>query len=169
VDHYVEQIVKKKPSFKQRMMIVGTVFLLLLGIPMFLFIHVTLGFTIIAVGAVLIGFAKNAQFVEYEYLFINGDCDIAKITNKASRKKMYGFPSDDVKRVLPYNSDKFQNELQVNSNVSTKLFTSGLDENRDSWYAFMVDGNGKKANIVLELNEKSLDHVKSFYKKQIEL
>lgn len=166
MDNYTEQILDKKPSVKQRMALVGAIAVIAAGCVTLISISGSIGLSVIILGIVLVYFAKSAQSMEYEYLLINGDCEISKIINKSSRKKAYSFSAGDVQRILPYNSEKFQNELEVNSGLSIKDFTSGVKEGRDNWYAFIT--NTKSAAVILELNEKSLEHVRTYYKNKFE-
>lgn len=168
MDNYTEQILKKKTSGKQRMMLAGAIAVLLAGCIVFFYVSGNLGLLVTVVGAVLVYFAKAAQSVEYEYLLINDDCEVAKITNKSSRKKAYSFGTGDVQRILPYNSAKFQNELDINTGMSVKNYTSGIKANDEHWYAFMTNGKSGTVAVILELNEKSLDHIKTFYKMKFE-
>lgn len=169
MDNYVEQIVDKLPSVKQKLALFGAIFVTAIGVTMIFFYSFSIGVAVIAVGAFLIYLAKMYQAMEYEYLFVNGDCDIAAIINKSNRKNTYSFKAGDVTRVLPYNSLKFQNELEVNAELSVKDLSSGKRDNRGKCYAFLVNVKGGTLAVVLELNEKTIEHVESFYKNKIEM
>lgn len=168
MDNYTEQILDKKASGKQLFALASSIAVTLAGIAMMLFVSFSMGFTVVILGAVLIYFAKRAQSVEYEYLFINGDCEISKITSKSSRKKILTFDTGDVQRILSYESDKFQNELQVNSGLEIMNLTSGLKFRQELWYSFIVNSKGKSLAVILELNEKSLGHVNNYYKMKMD-
>lgn len=168
MDHYVEQILKVKPGMKQYLMMAGAVLVVVAGAFCLVCVSGSLGLTLIIIGAVLIGFAVNAQKYEYEYAFTNGDCDIAKIINRSNRKDVYTFSEGDVLRVLRFDSDKFQNELEVNNKLVVKDFTSGSREHQDCWYAFMISEKNMTTAVVLELNAKSLKHVQAEFKTKFE-
>lgn len=168
MDNYTEQILDKKVSGKQLFVLAGAIAVTLAGVAMMLFVSFSMGFTVVIVGAVFIYFAKRMQSVEYEYLFINGDCEISKITSKSSRKKILTFDTGDVQRILPYESDKFTNELQVNSQLELMNLTSGQKFNKGMWYSFIVNSKGKTFAVILELNEKSLEHVNNYYKMKMD-
>lgn len=168
MDNYAEHILEKKIGASQMLAMIGAIMLTVSGVIVLLMIKFGIGVIIIAVGAFLIYVAKENMSLEYEYEFTNGDCDIAKIINKASRKDKYKFSVGEVMRVLPYNSEKFKNELDVNAKLRVLDFTSGYEENNDNWYAFITSvGNEDKA-IILELNEKCLEHVKVVYRQKFE-
>ncbi len=168
MDHYVEQILKVKPGIKQRLMLAGAIAVVAAGAFLMIFVSGSLGLTLIIVGAVLIGFAVNAQKYEYEYAFTNGDCDIAKIVNRSNRRDVYAFSEGDVLRVLRYDSSQFQNELQVNTKLVLKDFTSGGKEHQDCWYVFMLSEKNMTVATVLELNAKCVKHIQAEYKTKFE-
>lgn len=167
MDRYTEQILEKRPDFKQRLLMLGAILVTALGVALLLFVDFGAGVALAVIGGFLVYFAKLSSYAEYEYLFINGDLDIARITNKSTRKEIYSFNEGDVQRVLPYNSDAFQNELEVNGELSIKNFTSGDKENTDNWYAFLANAKNGTHAVILELNEKTLEHVKECFKKKM--
>lgn len=164
MDNYIEQIIKKNPDAKQRLYFVGAVFVTMLGVAAMLFYDMSVGIMVVAAGAFLIYFAKNAQSMEYEYVFVNADCDIARISNKQNRKEMFSIKGGDVQKVLLYNSQQFQNELEANGNLIIKDFTSGDKTKQDDWYMFMTNDNGKTVAVGLELNDKTKTYVETYYK-----
>ncbi|MBR3833755.1 MAG: hypothetical protein IKJ73_05530 [Lachnospiraceae bacterium] len=164
MDNYIEQIIKKNPDAKQRLYFVGAVFVTMLGVAAMLFYDMSVGIMVLAAGAFLIYFAKNAQSMEYEYVFVNADCDIARISNKQNRKEMFSIKGGDVQKVLLYNSQQFQNELEANGNLIIKDFTSGDKTKQDDWYMFMTNDNGKTVAVGLELNDKTKTYVETYYK-----
>ncbi len=164
MDNYIEQIIKKNPDAKQRLYFVGAVFVTMLGVAAMLFYDMSVGIMVVAAGAFLIYFAKNAQSMEYEYVFVNADCDIARISNKQNRKEVFSIKGGDVQKVLLYNSQQFQNELEANGNLIIKDFTSGDKTKQDDWYMFMTNDNGKTVAVGLELNDKTKTYVETYYK-----
>lgn len=168
MDNYVEHILEKKVATSQMLAMAGAIMLTVSGVVTMLFIKFGIGILLIAVGAFLIFVAKEGFAVEYEYEFTNGDCEVAKITNKSSRKEKYKFSAGDVTRVLLYNSEKFQNELSVNAKLKIVNLTSGYNENQDYWYAFMLSVNDEDVAVIMELNDRCVDHVKTAYRLKAE-
>jgi hypothetical protein len=168
MDNYTEQILQAKPTFKSMLAFAASVCLTVFGVILIMFTSGGIGIMVIVVGAVLIVFTRGRQSIEYEYLIVNGDCDIACIYNKSSRKTKFSFTEGDVLRILPYDSDKCQNELQVNHELTVKNFTSGDKENSGSWYAFFVTGKGGTTAVILELNQRSLEQIRQNYKSKFE-
>lgn len=168
MDQYAEQILKANPTLKQRLLLAGSIALTAVGVFLMIFVSGSMGITLIIIGAVLIGLSINRQNTEYEYEFTNTDCDIARIINKSSRKDVYSFTDGDVLRILPYSSEKFQNELQVNTNMAIKDFTSGNRDREKAWFAFLISASDTTTAVILELNEKTYNHIKKCYKAKYE-
>lgn len=168
MDNYTEQILKAKPPMKYNLMMAGAIAVTAVGVFFLFCVSGTLGITLIVVGAFLIALAVNLRNYEYEYAFTNGDCDIARIVNRSSRKDVYSFDEGDVLRVVPYTSEKFQNEMQVNDKLAIRDFTSGDKAHEDAWYAFLISRNDVTTAVLLELNKKSVQHVKKALKSKAE-
>lgn len=168
MDNYTEQILNSKPSTLRMLSWVGSIAVIAIGVFLLMFVSFGGGLAVVVIGGVLTAYTKGIQDIEYEYLFVNGDCDIACITAKSSRKQVYSFVEGDVLRILPYDSEKCQNELSVNRELTIKDYTSGEADKRDCWYAFFVNANKGTHAVVLELNEKSLNQVITCYKQKVE-
>ncbi len=166
MDNYVEQIVRSKAKGKQLLPLLFAWLLLMAGVVVMFFVTAGFGLLLLVVGIFATVVAFQSMNIEYEYIFTNGDLDIALIRNKASRKAVYKFDSTEVQRVLAYQGAKFQNELSVNQRLTVKNFTSFEKGRADNWYAFLTN-SGQTATI-LELSERSLAHVKNAYKKVFE-
>ncbi|MDD6327180.1 MAG: DUF6106 family protein [Lachnospiraceae bacterium] len=169
MDSFTEQIIKAKPTFKQRMMLVGAGFIIAVGAFILLFIDGSIGLSVMVLGIVVDVVAVNSQHYEYEYEITNGDCDVSRITNQTNRKMAYSFLQDDVKRILPVDSDKYRNEIQVGtSKPIIKDFTSRNVKQKSMWYAFFVTHNGEEHIVLLELHEKAYNQMKDRYKLKFE-
>ncbi len=164
MDNYTEQIIEKKPGGREYSLLAGAIGVVVVGVFLTMFVSFGLGIAVAFVGGMLVYFSRQAQASEYEYLFINADCDIARITNKTTRKEIFSFKGGDVSRVLAYKDLKFQNELQVNGELDVVDFTSGKKEEDSKWYAFLVNANNGTKAVVLELNDKTLSHVQTYFK-----
>lgn len=165
MDSFTEQILKAKPSGKQLFAMAGAILVTVVGAFTLLFISGSIGIALVVVGAFLIYYFKTGQNLEYEYSFLNSDCDIDAIINKTNRKQVYSFAGSDVSSVMSYNSEKFQNELEVNAKLTVRNLSSRDKSNTDNWYVFMVNSGNGTTGVVLELNEKSLEHIKQAYNK----
>lgn len=168
MDQYAEQIIKANPSLIRRLQLAGSVAFTAVGVFLAIFVSGNIGLAVIIAGAVLIGISVNMQKMEYEYEFTNTDCDIAEIVNKSTRKDVCSFTGGDVLRILPYSREKFQNELQINADMTIKDFTSGNRDREKAWFAFLISVSDTTTAVILELNEKTYSHIKSCYKNKLE-
>ena len=167
MDNYTEQIVKAKPGLVQYLMLFGSILLDVVGVFATL-IFSGFGFLVLCGAGFLTYLSVRSLKFEYEYIFTNGDCDISKIINKESRKDVYELFANDVQRVLPYSSDKFQNEMKINNKLGIKKFTSNNIGNQKQWYVFITKRDEKETAIVLELLPENVEYIKLIYKLQAE-
>lgn len=166
-DNYTEQIVSAKPTVIQYLLFVGTILLDVVGVFATL-VAAGFGFILLCAAGFLTYLASRSMKYEYEYIFTNGECEVAKIINKESRKNIYEFSANDVQRVLRFKSDKFQNEMQVNRQLSVKKFVSNIVEKQDNWYAFLTKQEDKTVAVVLELSDDNAEQIKNYYKHKTE-
>ena len=163
MDNYVEQIVPSKAKGALLIPVVLTYVLLFLGMGLMFLGIAQLGLPLLIIDVVVFIISTHNLKIEYEYIFTNGDLDIARIKNKASRKAVYSLPEGEVQRILSYQGEKFQNEKSL-GRFKIRDFTSMREKRADMWYAFF----NKDGVVLLELNEKSLEYVKSVFKKKVE-
>lgn len=162
-DDYVEQIVPARATGKQRLPLVGAWVLLCAGISVTFFVTMGWGFLIMGIGIACVVWTTRNQKIEYEYTFTNGDLDVAEIRNKTTRKEVFRFGTTEVQQILPYESDEFTGKLSSSRNITVVDYTSCNEACSKDWYAFLI--NGGAMAVILELNERSLEHVKNAYKK----
>lgn len=169
MDNYIEQIIKKKQDAKQRLLVIGAILIIIFGVAGMLVYDMSVGIMVAAAGGFLMYFAKNAQNLEYEYVFVNTDCDIARISNKQNRKEVFSIKGGDVQKVILYNSQQFDNEQQSQPNLVIKDYTSRDSSKQDSWYVFIVNNNGKTVAVGLELDDKTKTYVETYYKNKLNI
>lgn len=124
----------------------------------------SVGLLVLILGMLIFGVFISRRETEYEYIMVNEDIDISKIIAKKSRKKVYSFSNSDVKFIASADSIYLDNELQQDSSIKTKDFTSKDKEYEDGVYVFVINKNGKSEFVRLELSDKTIDHVNSFFK-----
>lgn len=168
MDSYTEQIVEAKtPQKSSFYSALGTAFIVL-GVFLMMFIHMLLGLLALILGGVFCFLGNRIKNIEYEYLFVNGDCDIAMIKNKASRKNVFSFAEGDVQRIMPYTSPRCKNELETNRRLEKKDYTSGNSKKQENWYVYIVNNKKNNVAVILELNEKNINNTKSVFKSKFE-
>lgn len=164
LEGYAEYAVQKKLKAKDRMPVVASVLATVVGFVIWMFVSGPVGPLVILAGIVCTVITVSRQEIEYEYIFVNGDCEISKIVKCSTRKKIYEFEMGKIQKVVPYESILFDNACQADPMLLIRDFTSGHADKKADWYAFFNNGKNRTEAVVLELNDKSIEHVKLFYK-----
>ena len=124
-DGYAEHIVKgKTPAGVMAGMVLGAILIVAGVIAFFIPMLTSIGLLVVIIGGVLFGVFISRKETEYEYIMVNEDVDIARIIAKKSRKKMCSFSNNDVKFIAKSDSIYLDNELQQDSSIKTKDYTS---------------------------------------------
>lgn len=169
MDDYIEQVIRRKRTFADMLPFTLSYLIALAGMAVFAAVSISFGALIIVIGGFLGSLTSKKLHSQFEYIFTNGDFDSAIIYNLVKRKEFFSFDADHVTRVLPYESDKLKNELDINKSLVVKNITTCREENKDRWYAFMInDKRGRQTVAIVELTDKALEHVKVYYKSKIE-
>ena len=94
-DGYVEHIVKTKTSAGIMALIVLGAIITVVGAFFMFFVPggAIFGLPLAVVGVIIFSLAINRKECEFEYLFVNDDVEVARITAKSSRKQMYHLSS----------------------------------------------------------------------------
>jgi len=156
-DVFKEQIVKRKPPFRNVLIRVGLIFAVI--IIVFLSFLLLQGFgAVIAMGAAF-GAAYVMSFlnVEYEYALTNGELDIDIIYNKARRKRQISVNVKEFE-IMAHIDDKAHEHTFTTAQV-TRDFSSGTPGN--DTYRFLTIINGKKTIVIFDPNEKMLKAISS--------
>lgn len=164
LEGYAEYAVQKKLKAKDRMPVVASAALMVVGLAIWTFIAGWVGPSILIIGIALTIITATRQELEYEYIFVNGDCEISKIVKRSSRKKVYEFEAGKIQKVLPYTSILFDNERQAHPDMIIRDYTSCFPDRKEKWYAFINNSKNRTEAVIVELNDKCIEHVKLFYK-----
>lgn len=165
-DGYAEHIVKSKPPAGVICgMALGIVLMAAgLGSSMLIAGFAGIGLLVTIVGAVVLGIFISQKDTEYEYIMVNEDVDIARIVAKKSRKKMLSFTNSDVKFIAKDGSIYLDNELQQDSSIKVRDYTSKNPEYAEGVYVFVLNRSGRQEFVRLELSDKTIDHVNTFFR-----
>lgn len=157
-DCFAEQAICSKADreFYLRMLLVFVTFLM--AVVIFLGLNPLLGFLVFMITIwlfiVFIGYHKK----EFEYTLTNGNIEIAAIYKQVKRKELMHFGVDQIMMVVKEDSDRIQkNEIVKKRNYTSKR------KNTDK-IALVVDINKKKQLVLLEPNERVLNHIKTYAK-----
>lgn len=145
-----EQLVKKKTTATDVLIKAG---LILLTAASLLFFHLH---TIVSIIFIVLVFLDIYMFrrldVEYEYVYFDGDVDIAKIMNKQSRKDLFSCNiKEDMDIIAPTESP----ELQRYQDLKTLDYSTKNPGNKT--YTMVTLYKGQKVKVIFEPNEKMLN------------
>lgn len=156
-DSYVEQAFKAKPGNDFYIKIILALWVIFLGIPVLLFVG-GIGIILSIIGIWLFSYFLGERNKEMEYTFTNGNIEIAVIYNASKRKELMHFEMEQVAMVVPEGSERISHETFARQHD----FTSGNKDRKG--IALVVEINGHKELVLLEPDERSLEHIKAFAK-----
>ena len=159
-DNYVEYAIKARPDTGFYVKLVVAIWVILLGIPMLLFVG-GVGVIISIIGICLLVYFWGFVKVEYEYTLTNGSIEIAAIYNASKRKELFHFEMEQVTMIVPENSNRIEHE----NFAKKRNYTSG-NKDRNA-VTMVVEVNGAKQAVSMELNEKCMDHIRLYGKNKI--
>ncbi|MDO5156736.1 MAG: DUF6106 family protein [Eubacteriales bacterium] len=156
-DAFVEQSVKTKPGKRYILRLVACVLLALSGIPLMLVVG-GLGILVIAFGIYLFTYYYGDKNAEYEYSLTNGSVEIAVIYNLSRRKDLMQFDMSNVSMVVPAGSNRISNKK------FTKVYDFSSRMPDSHAISLVVEEDDKKKLVILEPNEKAMEHIKQHAK-----
>ena len=145
---FKEQIVKRRPTFKDKLMSVGLIggalFIGFLGLFNAGFLGPII-FAAVAFGAwFLMSFLKR----EYEYAFTDGELDIDVIYNRSRRKRLFTARVNDIEIMAHVEDQTHMGAFQGAQDI--RDYSSGVVGN--DTYAFLLNHNGKRTKVIIEPN-----------------
>ena len=148
-EYMVEQLVKKKTTFKDTAIKVGLIALtalslLLSGNTIFMILFIALIFVDY--------YVLRRMDVEYEYTYFDGSIDIAKVMNKQFRKELF---STNIKENMEIIAPSDSAELKYHQVTKTLDYSSGIPENKT--YTMVTLYKEHKVKVVFEPNERMLN------------
>lgn len=152
--------IKSKVSADYYIKIVACILLILVGFVTTLFIG-GMSLLIIVGGVYLLTIIIPEKDVEYEYTLTDGSIEIAAIYNGSRRKELFAFELDNVTMIVPKGSLRISNE-----NFSKKRDYSSKTES-ENIIALVVETDKAKQLVLLEPNEKAMNHIKMLARNKI--
>lgn len=148
-DTYVECLVSRKPSallkFLQILLIMLTIAFFLLG---FLYIG-WLGLILALILGILAYTVYLRSDIEYEYLYLDREITVDRISAKTKRKRVATYGIDRMEILAPiksYHLDNFKNRK-----TTDKDFSSGVESQPDKRYVMYFEGSDR---VILEPSEE---------------
>jgi len=156
-DLYLEELVLRKKTLKDKMIIVGLIafgFYLWVGAFMWSFsLFYLLPAVVVTVVAIIVLPRLN---VEWEYTYVDAELDIDKIFNRARRKRVGTYEIKKAEIIAPANSHRLDYH---NNNKKMKVMdcTSLFPERQKNVYAIIIEDD--KYGMVKVLFEPSQDMI----------
>lgn len=167
-DVFFEQIIKKRPTIKERFIkagiLIGAILIFLLvfrfalipnsGIASIVFL--------IAVGVLVFAwYLITGLNLEYEYIYTNGEIDIDKISAKRKRKRLLTVRIDSFEEFEKYDNQKFKGKtFDMTFHACTHL----LDDN--VYYAIFNGKQGQKCLLTISPSQKLLEEINKQMKRK---
>lgn len=163
---YCERAVNGKPANSQYFVLAIVMLLTLVGVYATVFLYPVLFPIIIAGGFIIFYLAKRLK-VEFEYIYIGGDIEIAKIFAKEKRKVIATVKTEEVQSIRKASDPAVKNDLKIKADLS-KVDCTEQDPEVE-YYAVYADHGKKKCVYILDLDEKFLAFLKSRYKNKMSI
>ena len=106
---------------------------------------------IFAVLAVLCYFAKQREYVEYEYTFTSGDVDIDRIVEARKRKRVISFDIKDIYMMAPVGS------ASLDGAPNGKEIKAYPKDTRDTIFKVIIKKDGKVSEVCFIPNEEFIN------------
>ena len=162
-DTYVECLVGRKPSplmkFLKLLLIMLAVAFALLGFATNVGI---LGLIIGAVFGVLAYVVSMKADIEYEYLYLDREISIDRISGRSKRKRIATYEVDRIEILAPIKSYHLDN--YKNRQTQVKDYSSGIEEQPDKRFVFYYEGNLK---VIFEPSEEFVKAVRNIAPRKV--
>ncbi len=163
---YCERAVKGRPTNSQYFVLAIAMMITLVGVYLTLFLYPLLFPIVIAGGVVIFYLAKRLK-VEFEYIYISGDIEVAKIFAKEKRKVLSTIKAEEIQSIRKANDPVVANDLKIKADLNKVDCTEGDPE--VEYYAVYADHGKKKCVYILDLDEKFLSFLKSRFKNKMSI
>ena len=162
-EYYVEQIIAKNPTAKDKMIKVGAWLVSALLIFVGIFMIGSMALALLGIAGCIASFILMPMLnLEYEYLYLEKELSIDKIFNKERRKKAVNIPLDKMEVMARKNShalDSYMGKLSKSYD-----FTSCGDDN--GVYTIIINDGGLKAYMI-EPDEKMIKAIRDHFPRKV--
>ena len=158
-DTLVECAVKRKTNVKTLALLGLIIGLMVVAFAFFIFYFRNgIMFLIGVLLCLLISRLTSMCDEEYEYIFLNGDLDFAKIVGKKKRVELISVSMNEVELVAPLSSDKLAPyEKGDSSRYTVRDYSSAISNHRDRMYAMICRTENQAYRIIFEPSEKLIE------------
>ena len=163
MDTYKEQLVVKKPTStdwaKRIGILVGAGILILACVAILPVSDQFWFFPALAIAIVIYALFRFYPlfFIEYEYIFTNGEIDIDKIMGKQNRKRLATVDAETFEEFGRYDPNAFEGR-----EFNTRLFACSSVADPDTYYAVMNHPKFQNCLVVFNPNEIIVESIKEY-------
>lgn len=158
-DVLVECAVKRKVSMK-KLALQGLVIGLMVAVFAFFLLYYRMP-ALVLIGIILCVISSKVAAMcdeEYEYVFVNGDIDFAKIVGKKKRLELLSVSMNEVELVAPVQSDRLTPYRNTDrQKYQVKDFSSAYPSHTERMYEMICKSDNQAYRITFEPNQKLLE------------
>ena len=145
---FVEQLVPQKTTGKTMLKLAGLIALCVVSLP----IGLSTGFFVLPLILIFVVFYfwKRLSYIEYEYIYCNGELDIDRIAGMESRKRFISIDVRDMEILAPSGASA----LQPYQNLKVYDCSSNTGAHT---YEVVAERKGQKVRVIFEPNKEILD------------
>ena len=163
-DLYRELLIKRAPQPSDLLKKTGMIVLTLLAAGAVIFTPWA-AIALLVMG-VLDYFFLPSFNLEYEYLYVNGELDVDKITSKSKRKRVASYRMEDMEMIAPWNSHEM--DYYRNGHKGKVIdFSSGRKDGKP--YAMVYGGEKGTEIVLLELDQIILEDIRRIAPRKVRL
>lgn len=173
-DIFIEQLVKRKRTMRDRAVFIITIILVIL-IPATIMVlalndlimhyFAVLALFILLMGVWFIWFVRSHQNVEYEYQMVQDILVVSKIIAKRKRKELLKLDTHSIEK-LAKGDDSEVNKIKF---VRVVDAAADLSDEKNTYYAVYTQAGGGKRALFFDPNEKVLNAMKPYLRREIVL
>lgn len=165
-DIFLEYLVKKKSTednIKRFLLIIACILVLLASTYLCLLVFIQLLWLLPAIwGATIYGTVifRRRFYVEYEYIFTNGQLDVDVIYGRIKRKSLASIACKNIEYMAPYNGENMSDRTVIDTIY---------DENRRGKYYIDYSQSGQRFRLLIQPPEKILENIKRYNPRNVNL
>lgn len=151
MDNFYEQLIAAKASVAYKISNAAFyVLLVLAGLSLATNLILAALYVLLAVG---IFFFKKNLYIEYEYIFTNGEIDIDKIIEMKKRKRVFSFSVKSVELLAPEDSYYVKDF----ANKPSKVISVYPKDNKEKVFVAMITGGSERVQLRFVPSEEMLN------------
>lgn len=152
-DLYLEELVERKRTGKDKALCIGMTALTLICLVGFVITFnflLLVPFTVLCIADYFI-FPKT--YIEWEYQYVSGELDVDRIIKKMKRKRMASYEIVNAEIIAPVNSHRMDS-YNKNTRIKTVDYTSCDPERNSKVYAMILPVDGEMTKVLFEPSEE---------------